>query len=96
MLRSVAIAFLALNGLAAQSFEAASVTRSAGSNAGAPGNPDALQIGYPGITLQFLIARAYGVAPDQITGPRWLGDERYDIVATLPREPRRIRSEDVV
>jgi uncharacterized protein (TIGR03435 family) len=34
-----------------------------------------------GITLKDLIARAYSLKPYQISGPAWLGDKRFDIVA---------------
>jgi uncharacterized protein (TIGR03435 family) len=43
-----------------------------------------MRINYPGVTLKAVLALAYGFAPDQIAGPKWLGDERFDIVATLP------------
>jgi uncharacterized protein (TIGR03435 family) len=32
-----------------------------------------------------LIAEAFGVRADQITGPAWLSTERYDIVANIPQ-----------
>ena len=31
-----------------------------------------------------LITPAFGVRADQITGPDWLTQERYDIVANIP------------
>lgn len=39
---------------------------------------------YNVMSLKDLIATAYGVKPYQITGPDWLGSQRFDIVATLP------------
>jgi uncharacterized protein (TIGR03435 family) len=49
-----------------------------------PPQQDPRRINYPGVTLKFVLALAYGVTPEQIAGPKWLGDERFDIVATLP------------
>jgi uncharacterized protein (TIGR03435 family) len=36
------------------------------------------------MSLQELIAEAYQVKPDQVTGPEWLGGTRFDVLATLP------------
>jgi uncharacterized protein (TIGR03435 family) len=33
------------------------------------------------VPLSGIIAAAYGIAGHQISGPRWLGDERFDIIA---------------
>jgi uncharacterized protein (TIGR03435 family) len=50
---------------------------------------DAGRVNYSNITLKVVMARAYGVKENQITGPDWLNSERYDIVATLaPDTPR--------
>jgi len=45
---------------------------------------DAGQISYARIPLTNLIADAYGVHLDQITGPDWLSNEFYAITAKLP------------
>jgi uncharacterized protein (TIGR03435 family) len=42
------------------------------------------RITYRGTWLLPLIAEAFGVRADQITGPAWLRMERYDIVANIP------------
>jgi uncharacterized protein (TIGR03435 family) len=91
MLRIAAIAFIAVSTLVAQSFEVASVKRStpetgsgARSTGAIPRQQETGRINYPNVKLKSVIALAYGVAPDQISGPQWLDDERYDIVATLP------------
>jgi uncharacterized protein (TIGR03435 family) len=42
------------------------------------------RIAYRGTWLTPLIAEAFGVRTDQITGPTWLSTERYDIVANIP------------
>lgn len=86
MLRIFIILLIAVSAISAQTFETASVKRSAPGTANdtIPPQPDATRINYPGVTLKTVLAYAYGVAPDQIAGPKWLGDERFDIVATLP------------
>jgi uncharacterized protein (TIGR03435 family) len=86
MLKTFVILLLSVAALSAQSFEIASVKRSApGSGTDAlPPQQDTMRINYAGVTLKPVLALAYGVTPDQITGPKWLGDERFDIVATLP------------
>ena len=43
------------------------------------------QIAVPGYTLRELIMFTYGVTDDMISGgPKWVNDERYDIVAKAP------------
>jgi uncharacterized protein (TIGR03435 family) len=86
MLKTFVILLLSVAALSAQNFEIASVKRAAqgtGSDS-IPAQQDPMRINYPGVTLKFVLAQAYGVAPDLIMGPKWLGDERFDIVATLP------------
>lgn len=39
---------------------------------------------FTNLTLQNLIAQAYGVSPFQVTGPAWLSSERFDIEAKYP------------
>jgi uncharacterized protein (TIGR03435 family) len=51
---------------------------------GGPGTPDPGRIKYHGVGLKMLLARAYNVKPDRISGPSWLGSERYTIEAKLP------------
>ena len=42
--------------------------------------------------LNTIIAAAYGIAEYQISGPRWLSQERFDIVAKpTPRPPGKMR-----
>jgi uncharacterized protein (TIGR03435 family) len=53
---------------------------------GGPGTPDPGRINYHGVTLKMLLARAYKVKPGQISGPSWLGSERYTIQAKLSPE----------
>ncbi len=40
---------------------------------------------YDYMTLKDLIAEAYNVKGYQITGPAWLGSQRFDVVARMPR-----------
>jgi uncharacterized protein (TIGR03435 family) len=51
---------------------------------GGPGSYDPGRINDHGVSLKMLLARAYQVKPEQISGPGWLGSERYTIVAILP------------
>src|SRR4051812_33221743 len=51
---------------------------------GGPGTEDPGRIDYSGVSLKMLLVRAYGVRPYQISGPGWLDNERYDIVAKVP------------
>jgi uncharacterized protein (TIGR03435 family) len=50
---------------------------------GGPGSPDPGQITW-NVALSVVLTRAYGVAPDQISGPSWLWTQRYDIAAKIP------------
>ena len=52
---------------------------------GGVGTAEPLRITYRGTWLTPLIAEAFGVRTDQITGPGWLNTERYDIVANIPQ-----------
>jgi uncharacterized protein (TIGR03435 family) len=47
-------------------------------------NSDAGRVTYTGVSLMDVLMRAYDVNSDRITGPSWLGTERYDILAKLP------------
>ena len=52
---------------------------------GGVGTGEPLRITYRGTWLPPLIAEAFGVRSDQVTGPAWLRTERYDIVANIPQ-----------
>jgi uncharacterized protein (TIGR03435 family) len=84
--RIVIILLLSVAASAAQNFESASVKRSASgaSTDVLPPQSDPMRINYTGVALKPVLALAYGVTPEQITGPKWLADERFDIAATLP------------
>jgi len=51
---------------------------------GGIGTSDPGQITYRGVWLFNLIDIAYGLRDFQLSGPSWLGEERYDIVAKIP------------
>jgi uncharacterized protein (TIGR03435 family) len=51
---------------------------------GGPGTHDPGRIFYHGVSLKMLLARAYKFRPGQISGPSWLGSERFTIEAKLP------------
>ncbi len=47
-------------------------------------NVGARRAEYRYMSLKSLIATAYGVKAYQISGPEWLGEQRFDVVAALP------------
>ena len=51
---------------------------------GGPGSKNPGRIDYSGVTLKMLLARAYNLRPEQISGSGWLDTQRYEIVAKLP------------
>jgi uncharacterized protein (TIGR03435 family) len=51
---------------------------------GGIGTANPSRITYRGTWLHNLIAEAFEVRPDQISGPDWLKKERYDVVANIP------------
>lgn len=76
-----------------QTFEVASVKPSGppppgpvvqGILRGGPGTADPERIIDSRVTLQRLIREAYGVDFDQIQGPGWIAEEKYDIIAKTP------------
>jgi uncharacterized protein (TIGR03435 family) len=76
------------------SFEVASVKRAAPLPPAPPGaarltnaprrSEDPGSIRFLNVTLKGLLVEAYEVQPDQISGPAWLDDDRYDLIAALP------------
>jgi uncharacterized protein (TIGR03435 family) len=52
---------------------------------GGPGSPDPGQITYSGVSLKDVLVNAYAVKGYQISGPKWLDSERFDIVAKIPK-----------
>jgi uncharacterized protein (TIGR03435 family) len=52
---------------------------------GGPGTPDPGQLTYTNVSLQNILQNAYDVKSYQISGPGWLGSERYDIAAKIPQ-----------
>ena len=51
---------------------------------GGVGSSDPRRITYHGAWLSNLIAEAFGIRANQITGPEWLSKERYDVIANIP------------
>jgi uncharacterized protein (TIGR03435 family) len=51
---------------------------------GGPGTSDPRQVIYPRAWLPGLVAEAYGVRADQVSGPDWVQTEAYSIVANIP------------
>jgi uncharacterized protein (TIGR03435 family) len=52
---------------------------------GGPGSADPGQITYSNVSLKQIMTNAYGVRGYQISGPKWLDSERFDIVAKIPK-----------
>jgi uncharacterized protein (TIGR03435 family) len=50
---------------------------------GGPGSPDPGQITYSNVSLKNVVMTAYGIKGYQISGPKWLDSERFDIVAKI-------------
>jgi uncharacterized protein (TIGR03435 family) len=52
---------------------------------GGPGTADPGRIDYANMSMQELLRQAYGLKlPYQLSGPNWLENEKYDIVANVP------------
>lgn len=79
-------------GLLAQTFEVASVKVSppaAGARPlpiikGGPGSSDPGQITWSNLPMRAILLRAYGIRNYQLTAPKWVDTERYDITAKIP------------
>ena len=85
--RIVATVLLAVSALSAQTFESATIkpsTATAAAQSGTlTGATDNVRT-WTGTTLAALLAQAYAVRPDQVRGPNWLAEQRFDITTTLP------------
>jgi uncharacterized protein (TIGR03435 family) len=79
---------------AAQTFEVASVKiNHSGRNPGSTSRSGG-QLVFENTSLRECIAIAYGISADRdyaLSGPSWIGTERYDIVAKVPAEMPRDR-----
>jgi uncharacterized protein (TIGR03435 family) len=90
LLRALAITIAcSAGGLAlAQEFEVASIRPAAQSNRivvrGGPESPDPERLTYTNVTVKIVMANAYNVESDQISGPGWLETARFDIQAKIP------------
>jgi uncharacterized protein (TIGR03435 family) len=88
-MKAIALSLFVCLTAVAQHFEVASVKVAAPAMVrsqvkGGPGSNDPGQITYTGMTLSELLRRAYSVQRQQIAGPRWMEEGRFDIVAKLP------------
>ncbi len=82
----ILIAFCIATAAFAQQFEAASMKSvdasvENGASTGGPGTSDPDRIAWHRTSLTFMLARAYGVDPEQISGPAWLGTTYYSVEA---------------
>src|ERR1039457_5492305 len=51
---------------------------------GGPGTPDPGQLTYTNVSLKNILTNAYNVKGYQLSGPKWLDSERFDITAKIP------------
>ena len=51
---------------------------------GGPGTPDPGQLTYTNVSLKNVLTNAYNVKGYQLSGPKWLDAERFDITAKIP------------
>ena len=51
---------------------------------GGPGTPDPGQLTYTNVSLKNILMNAYAVKGYQLSGPKWLDSERFDITAKIP------------
>jgi uncharacterized protein (TIGR03435 family) len=54
------------------------------------------RIDLPGVTLRYCLAFAYGLKEFQVSGPPWITEQRYDIVAKGPEGTRREQLPDML
>jgi len=93
MLAITMSAAVAEAGTAGPTFEVASVKPSApmvGNRLmvrmqGGPGSPDPGQITYTNVALKNVIMAAYNIKGYQVSGPGWIDNERFDIMAKIPK-----------
>jgi uncharacterized protein (TIGR03435 family) len=84
-------------------FEVASVraatpdtSRQPATRSGGPGTADPGRITYSRELLDLLLAEAFEVYWDRITGPDWIRTERYDIVANVPLGTTREQAKEML
>jgi uncharacterized protein (TIGR03435 family) len=53
---------------------------------GGPGTNDPTRFSWPSATLQHLLMKAYNVGSDQISGPGWITEDHYAVVANVPAD----------
>ncbi len=75
---------LAASALSAQTFDSVSVKPFVPQDDDSAPVRESGSMVYSNVSLKLLITAAYGVRPDQISGPAWLDTERYDIVGKPP------------
>ena len=84
---------VAASGLYAQSFEVASIKPSRVSSNGSDTGRDHGIFKGRNVSLQRLIALAWGMEAYRVEGPAWLAAERYDVDAKFPADALRVGPE---
>src|SRR5690349_14345906 len=81
-----AAALLACSGWAqaAPSFEVASVKAVTGPREWREPKAGVDRIDFPNVTLRYCLAFAYGLKEYQVSGPSWINEQRYDVLAKAP------------
>jgi len=74
----------AVTALSAQTFESVSVNPFIPQDDDVQPEREPGSMVYSDVSLKLLLTAAYGVRPDQISGPVWLDSERYDVLAKPP------------
>jgi uncharacterized protein (TIGR03435 family) len=67
-----------------------------GRRSGGPGTPDPGRLSYSNQLLSMILADAFDVYWNQITGPDWLPVDHYDIVAKVPAETTKEQAKQML
>ncbi|MCU1325737.1 MAG: hypothetical protein JWN34_1107 [Bryobacterales bacterium] len=53
---------------------------------GGPGTNSPARIRYPAVSLKMLLLKAFAVQDTELQGPRWLDDQFFEVLATMPSD----------
>jgi len=63
---------------------------------GGPGTTDPIRFTTTNANLRLILTRAFGVEFDQISGPDWMGTQRFDIEARVPAGATKEQMEEML